>query len=95
MRSSSSLQIVAIGLEGGDGHENVTDIFWEGASSSGLTTSQALIAWLRADAEHKACLVVGGRRVGVEVVTPIGAPSHLRSRLEGQWGDHLLALPRV
>jgi hypothetical protein len=96
MSSSSSLQIVAVGLQGGEGHEHITEIFWEGVSSSGLTTSQALMAWLREDAEHEAWLTAGGRRVGVEVVTPIGAPSHLRSRTaEGRWGDHLLALPRL
>jgi hypothetical protein len=94
MRKASVLEIVAVGLQGGDGHEHITHLMWQGASSSGLTTTVALIAWLGADPEHEAWLMAGERRVPVEVVTPIGAPSHLRSRHDGQWGDHLLALPR-
>jgi uncharacterized protein DUF3892 len=94
MRKTSVLEIVAARLERGDGPERITDLMWQGASSSGLTTSEGLIAWLREDPEHEAWLMAGERRVAVEVVTPIGAPSHLRSRHDGKWGDQLLALPR-
>jgi hypothetical protein len=94
MQRTSLLEIVAVGLQGGDGHEHITQLMWQGASSSGLTTSEGLIVWLREDPEHEAWLTAGERRIGVEVVTPIGAPSHLRSRHDGRWSDHLLALPR-
>jgi hypothetical protein len=94
MRKTSVLKITAVGLQGGDGHEHITHLLWEAASSSGVTTTAALIAWLREDPEHEALLRAGEQRIAVEVVTPIGAPSHLRSRHDGQWGDHLLALPR-
>ncbi len=91
---SASLQIVAVALRGGHEHEHVTGLLWEGASSSGVITSEALIAWLRGDPAHEAWLADGEARVSIEVVTPIGAPAYLRSRAEGRWGDHLLVLPR-
>lgn len=95
MRTTQTLEIIAVGLEGGTGHEHIAHLQWQGASSSGVTSSEALMAWLREDPQHEAWLTVGGQRVGVEVVTPIGAPPYLRSRSEGKWGDHLLAVPRL
>lgn len=94
MRKTSALEIIAVALEGGAGHEHITEVQWKGANSSGVTSSEALIAWLREDPEREASLTMGGQCVGVEVVTPIGAPGHLRSRADGQWGQHLLGLPR-
>jgi hypothetical protein len=95
MRKTSALEIITVGLEGGTGHEDITHLEWQSAHSSGVTSSEALIAWLREDPEHEAWLADGEQRVAVEVVTPIGAPAHLRSRSEGRWGEHLLGLPRV
>jgi len=95
MQKTLTLQIIAIGVKGAGGHEDITHVQWQAASSSGITSSHAVISWLREHAEHEAWLADGERRrVAVEVVTPIGAPAHLRSRAGGQWGDHLLALPR-
>lgn len=93
MRDKASLQILAVSLDGSD-HESITHLQWQRPCSWGITTTQALIAWLREDPTHEAWLAVGEEHVRVEVVTPLGAPAHLRSRSEGQWGEHLLALPR-
>jgi hypothetical protein len=94
MEGSKSLQIVGISLQGGSGHEHVAHLLWQGQRSAGVTAPEGVIRWLREDPEHEAWLVAGERRVAVEVVTPIGGPSHLRSRTDGQWGDALLKLPR-
>ena len=94
MPKTLTLQIIAIGVQDGGGHEDITHVQWQAASSSGVTSSQALISWLRQNIEHEAWLADGERRVVVEMLTPAGAPAHLRSRSDGQWGDHLLALPR-
>lgn len=94
MRGSSSLQIVGISLQGGAGHEHVAHVLWQGQRSYGVTAVEGVIRWLRQNPEHEAWLVTGERRVAVEVVTPIGRSSHLRSRTDGQWGDALLKLPR-
>jgi uncharacterized protein DUF3892 len=95
VRGAATLRILAIGVPAGGGHEQITHLQWEAVSSSGLTSTEALIAWLRQDPEHEAWLLHDGRPIGVEVVTPIGAPAYLRSRSDGAWGDHLLALPRL
>lgn len=94
MGEAASLRIIAVGLQGGLGHEHIAEVQWQGACSHGITTAKALIAWLREHRQHEAWLADGEQRILVEVVTPIGAPAHLRSRNDGQWGDHLLALPR-
>lgn len=94
MPTTPSLQITAIGVHGAGRHEDITHVQWQAASSSGITSSEAVISWLAEHTEHEVWLADGERRVAVEVVTPAGAPAHLRSRQDGQWGDHLLALPR-
>jgi hypothetical protein len=94
MTNASSLQIVGIRLQGGDTHEAITDLLWQASCSSGLITSKALIAWLREDPEHEAWVQDDERPVAIEFVMPIGSPSYLRSRTGGEWGDHLLKLPR-
>jgi len=93
MRSSGSLQIIAVGIAGA-GQEDITHLQWQGASSSGITSAEALIAWLRESPEHEAWLAHGQQRIAVRVVAPIGGTAHLRSHADGQWGEHLLALPR-
>jgi hypothetical protein len=94
MRGASSLQIVGVSLQAGNGHEHVAHVLWQGQRSYGVTAVEGVIRWLREDPEHEAWLVSGERRVAIEVVTPIGGPWYLRSRTDGQWGDALLKLPR-
>lgn len=93
MRDATSLQIIAASLSG-SGHEDITHLQWQGKSSSGITSAEALIAWLREDDANIAWIEDGEQRVAVKVLTPIGAPAHLRSRSDEAWGEHLLALPR-
>ena len=92
MREGAGLQIIAVSLSDDSGHEQITHVQWQSASSSGITMAQAVIAWLGGDRQNEAWLTAGEERIPVEVVTPIGAPAHLRSRAGGQWGAHLLAL---
>jgi hypothetical protein len=88
------IEITAIRLEGGDGHEHISYLLWQSASSSGMTSSQALIEWLRADSENEAGVVNERGRVPVRVVTPIDAPAYLRTRAGESWTDDLLGLAR-
>lgn len=93
MRAGKTLQITAVSIHG-EGHEDILNLRWQGPRSSGVTSTGALIRWLREDPENEAWVVHDGQQVAVEIVTPIGAPSYLRSRGDGAWGDHLLGLAR-
>ena len=95
LRETASLQVTGVAVEGDPGHEQITHLQWEAASSVGIASAQALIGWLAEDPANEAWLADGDRRVAVEVVRPVGAPPYLRSRIGGQWGDHLLGLPRL
>lgn len=94
MRGGSELQILAVSVYG-DGHEDIRHLQWQGPSSSGITSAEALIRWLEEDPRHEAWLRDGEQRVEVEVATPVGERAYLRSRSSGQWDDHLLRLPRL
>jgi hypothetical protein len=94
MEKPSDVEIVAVRLEGGSGHEHITHLLWQGTSSSGVTTSAALIDLLGKTREHEVWVRDGGQRVAVEVVTVSGGRAYLRSRYDGQWGAHLLGLAR-
>jgi hypothetical protein len=57
MRESRTLQIAAVSLEGGNGHEHVAHVLWQAQRSFGVTATEGLIRWLREDPEHEAWLV--------------------------------------
>jgi hypothetical protein len=90
------IQITAVRLEGGDGHEHVTHVLWSSqATTAALASRQGLVDWLTSsDANRAMLLVEGARGVPVEVVRPDGAPAYIRAREDGVWTDDLLALPR-
>lgn len=89
------IQITAVRLDGGDGHEHITHVMWtSGATAAALAASSGIIDWLTADGSNLAFVKDGGREVPVEVVRPAGGTPYLRARLQGAWTDGLLALPR-
>jgi acetaldehyde dehydrogenase (acetylating) len=88
------LEITAIRLVGGEGHEHITDVRWHSASSSaGQSTRAAIVEWLSVSRSNHAAVVNGPERVAVAVVPPSNEPPYIRACAEGAWTDHLLALP--
>jgi hypothetical protein len=93
MQRARAIKITAIRLNGGTGAEHVTHLYWEGASSSGLTTTAAIIAWLGRNPDSRAILSRAHGEIALEVVNPSDRPAHLRCA--GGTDDRpLLALPR-
>lgn len=88
------IQITAVRLEGGTEHEHISEVLWEGASSSGHTSRQALVDWLKATSANQAVVGEGCDHVPVLVVEPSDGGAYVRTRADGAWRDDLLALPR-
>jgi hypothetical protein len=88
------IEITAIRVVRGYGHEHITDVMWRSAATStGLSTVEGIIGWLSANANNQA-VVADPLGVEVAVVRPAGQPPHLCARADGKWTDDLLALPR-
>jgi hypothetical protein len=87
------IEITAIRLAGGGGHEHITHVMWRTGASTGQSAATALVEWLAIDRKNRAVVVDGSRVVKVEVVRPAGGPPHLRTRAHGAWTDHLRSLP--
>jgi hypothetical protein len=90
------IQITAVRLEGGNGHEHITHVLWSSqATTAALASRQGLVDWLTSSESNQAMLLVEGARVvPVEVVHRPGAPPHVCARDDGVWTDDLLALLR-
>jgi hypothetical protein len=88
------IQITAIRLAGGTGHQHITFVQWQSESSSGVMTCEALVEWLNAASTDQA--VVAGQHgdVAVLVVEPSDGAAYVRTHAKGRWADHLLALPK-
>jgi Protein of unknown function (DUF3892) len=88
------IEITAVGFGRSKAHEHITAVLWRSASTStGHTTSEALIAWLDSDPANQAVVADGSDYVQVAVVRPAAGAPYLRSRADGVWTDNLLALP--
>jgi hypothetical protein len=87
------IQITAIRLDGAVTHENVTAVLWQSTSSSGHSSRQGLIEWLRAEVGNKA-VVAGNGHLTPVLVVEVAAAEHLRACRDGTWTDDLLQLPR-
>ncbi len=88
------IQITAIRLGEGSGHECITEVRWRSNFTFGQCTREGVIAWLSAAPANQAIVTDGSQAVPVLVVRPDGQEPHLRARLDGAWTDALLALPR-
>jgi hypothetical protein len=89
------IEITAVRLVGGVGHEHITDVMWRSeATPAGLTSRQALVDWLSSDSSNLAVALDGQRTLQLEIVRPGDEPPYLRARAGGTWTDDLLALPR-
>src|ERR1700693_6391630 len=62
------IRITAVRMEGGTEHLHITEVLWEGPSSSGHTSTGALIDWLKASGANRAVVGGDGERVAVLVV---------------------------
>jgi hypothetical protein len=88
------IEITAIRLEGGTGHEHVAAVMWRSGASVGQSPTSAIVEWLGLSRQNEAVAADGSRLLALEVVWSAGAPPHLRTRVAGAWTDDLLSLPR-
>jgi Protein of unknown function (DUF3892) len=89
------IEITAIRLAGGRGHEHVVGVLWRsGATALGHCPRQAIVDWLGASGENRAVVAVGSERVPLAVVGESDQAPYLRARRDGHWTDDLLELPR-
>lgn len=93
-RRADAIEITAIRLEEGDGHEHITGVMWRcQATSVGQTSRHALIDWLGESNDNQAVVAHGAGWVHVAVVRRPNQPPCLRTRADDTWTDHLLSLP--
>jgi hypothetical protein len=89
------IEITAIRLKGGDGHEHITDLQWQStAIPAGQSTRQALVEWLNASSENQAVVAGEAEHVPVLVVAQFDKEPYLRTHTDGTWTNHLLGLSR-
>lgn len=89
------IEIAAIRLAGGEGHEHVTELLRRSAATAlGHCPRQALVDWLGASGENRAVVMVGSEVVQLAVSGKPGEPPYLRARRDGAWTNDLLELPR-
>lgn len=90
-----AIQITAIRLQGGQGHEHIVRLWWTNPAdgSSSDNTRAQLVEWI--EKEHGKAYTDDGRghRADVAVVTPTHGEKYLRTHADGQWTNNLLALP--
>ena len=89
------IEITAIRLAGGDGHEHVAEVLWRSAATAlGHSPPAAIIDWLSASSDNQAVIARGGEPVRLAVVREPCRPPYLRARKDGEWIDDMLRLPR-
>lgn len=89
------IEITAIRLAGGPGHEHVAEVLWRSAATAlGHSPRAAIVDWLGASGENRAVVVVGSERVALAVAGEPNQAPYLRARRDGAWTDDLLNLPR-
>lgn len=91
-----AIQITAVHLSGGVGHERIVHLWWINPidSTSGDSTRAQIVKWIedngKAYVEDQS-----SRRVDVGVVEPASGEKYLRTYADGVWKDNLLAVPRL
>lgn len=89
------IQITAIRLKGGSGHEHISDVQWRNTSTgqAGQSTRQAIVDWLSESRANQAVVADGTQWVYVAVYPPTGQRAYIRTHSDQKWTDNLLALP--
>ena len=89
------IEITAVRLAAGDGHEHITDVMWKSAATTtALSPSGSIVDWLLVDGSNVAVVRNGAGETPVEVLRTSDGQRYLRARRNGAWTDELLALPR-
>jgi hypothetical protein len=88
------IEITAIRLVRGNGHEHITDVRWRSTSTSaGQSTRQAIVDWLTVSLTNQAVVADGADFIHIAVVRPRDELPYLRTKTDNSWTDNLLALP--
>jgi hypothetical protein len=88
------IEITAIRLDGGEGHEHISDVLWRSAATSlACSSRQAIVDWLEESNENEAVTGDGPAQVQVAVVRRSNQLPFLRTRAGGVWTDNLVSLP--
>jgi Protein of unknown function (DUF3892) len=90
------IEINAIRLSGGKGHEHISSLQWRNTQSgvTGQSTRQAIVEWLEESKANQAVVAKNGSWVYVGVRRPAHGLHYLSTYADGTWTDNLLALPR-
>lgn len=90
------IEIKAIRLSGGPGHEHISSLQWRNTQTgaTGQSTRAAIVEWLEESKANQAVVAKGGTWVYVGVRRPAQGPLYLSTYADGNWTDNLLALPR-
>jgi hypothetical protein len=89
------IEIRAIRLSGGSGHEHINSLQWRNTQTgaTGQSTRQAIVEWLDESKANQAVVANNGTWVYVGVRRPKDGPPYLSTYADGDWTDNLLALP--
>lgn len=90
-----AIQITAVQLDGGLGHEHIARLRWTSDTQSDMESTRAQIAEWIEDSNGTAYTDDGrGHRAWVAVRTPERGPKYLQTHADNVWTNNLLALPR-
>ncbi|VXB06079.1 DUF3892 domain-containing protein [Aeromicrobium sp. 9AM] len=88
----AEVTIVRVHLEGGTGHEHITEYEWADSSQTKRTGKPDMVNWVSEGG--RAWVGQGASRVAALVVRPAHGQPYLRTHADGNWGNNLLSLPR-
>lgn len=90
-----AIQITAVQLDGGLGHEHIARLRWTSDNQeTGESTRAQIVEWIE-DSNGTAYTDDGrGHRAWVAVRTPARGPKYLQTHADNVWTNNLLALPR-
>ncbi len=86
------VQITAVHMVGGQGHEHIASVRWTNVSTreTGETSRADMVTYI--EAGNTAFVTDGLNKAWVGVVN--ATPKYIRTHADGKWTDNLLALPR-
>jgi hypothetical protein len=93
--TDQTIEITAIRLQGGNGHEHITLVRWRSPTTAmGLAMRPRIVDWLSQRSQNEAILAHGTTQIQVAIQRRPNQPPLLRTRVDGRWTDHLLSLPK-